>query len=45
MNFQTKSARMRRQRWLRAGVWAFIFVFAFSIVGGALALIALGGLR
>jgi hypothetical protein len=24
----------RKQAWLRAGVWIFIAVFAFSIVGG-----------
>ncbi len=26
-----------RQAWLRFGVWIFIFVFAFSIVGGMMA--------
>lgn len=31
-----RSARIR-QAWLRIGVWLFIFVFAFSIVGGLLA--------
>lgn len=31
-----KRARIR-QAWLRIGVWLFIFVFAFSIVGGLLA--------
>jgi len=30
----TKSARARREMLLRAGVWIFIFVFAFSVAGG-----------
>ncbi len=37
VKYETQSARRRRQGWLRAGVWIFIFVFAFSIVGGLLA--------
>jgi hypothetical protein len=37
VRYQTQSARHRRQFWLRAGVWLFIIVFAFSIVGGLLA--------
>jgi small neutral amino acid transporter SnatA (MarC family) len=40
---KTQSARKRRDFWLRAGIWAFIIIFAFSIVGGAL--IAFGTLR
>jgi hypothetical protein len=40
VRYETQSARRRRQGWLRAGVWVFIFVFAFSIVGG---LLAIGG--
>lgn len=39
---ETKDARRRKEAWKRAGVWAFLFVFAFSVVGGAL--IAVGGL-
>lgn len=37
VKYETLSARRRRQAWLRAGVWIFILVFAFSIVGGLLA--------
>jgi|GEM_PF-1653120 len=37
VKYETQSARRKRQAWLRAGVWIFIFVFAFSIVGGLLA--------
>jgi len=33
-----RKARLR-QAWLRAGVWVFIFVFAFSIVGGLIAFV------
>ncbi len=33
---ETRSKRMRRQRWLRAGIWGFLFVFAVSVVGGLL---------
>jgi di/tricarboxylate transporter len=31
---ETRSARVRRQGWLRAGVWIFILVFVFSVAGG-----------
>ncbi|MHB8141127.1 MAG: hypothetical protein ACYDA5_08665 [Vulcanimicrobiaceae bacterium] len=31
---QTRFARARRNMLLRAGIWAFIVVFAFSIAGG-----------
>jgi hypothetical protein len=27
--------------WKRAGIWAFLIIFAFSVVGGAL--VAVGG--
>jgi hypothetical protein len=30
----TQSARKRRQALLRLGVWIFLCVFAFSVVGG-----------
>ncbi len=36
VKYETQSARRKRQVWLRAGVWLFILVFAFSIVGGLL---------
>jgi hypothetical protein len=39
---ETKHARRRKDTWKRAGIWAFLFIFAFSVVGGAL--IAVGGL-
>jgi hypothetical protein len=37
---ETRSKRARRQFWLKLGVWALVFVFAFSVVGG---LIVVGG--
>ncbi|MHB8441854.1 MAG: hypothetical protein ACYC8W_01375 [Candidatus Tyrphobacter sp.] len=37
---ETRSKRMRRQRWLRAGIWVFLFVFAFSVVGGLMLVVA-----
>ncbi len=40
---RTQAARKRKDVWLRAGIWLFIFIFAFSIVGGAL--IAVGTFR
>ena len=39
----TRKARERREAWKRAGIWAFLVVFAFSVVGGALA-VTVGGL-
>lgn len=30
---ETRSKRRARQRWLKAGVWLFIVIFAFSVVG------------
>lgn len=33
---ETRSKRKRRQQWLRAGIWVFLFIFAFSVVGGLL---------
>ena len=36
----TRSARSRREFWKRFGIWVFIFVFAFSVVGGAIAIVA-----
>ena len=35
---ETKAKRARRQMWLKAGIWAFILVFAFSVAGGILAM-------
>lgn len=43
MKHKTQHARKRRDFWLRAGIWAFIIIFAFSIAGGAL--IAVGTFR
>jgi ABC-type Fe3+ transport system permease subunit len=37
---QTRSARSRREFWKRTGIWIFIFVFAFSVVGGLIAVVA-----
>ncbi|HEY9084628.1 MAG TPA: hypothetical protein VIN40_01600 [Candidatus Tyrphobacter sp.] len=31
---ETRSKRRRRQLWLKAGIWIFLGVFAFSVVGG-----------
>jgi type VI protein secretion system component VasF len=30
----TRSARKRRRFWKNFFIWAFLFVFAFSVVGG-----------
>ena len=38
----TRAARRRKEMLLRLGVWIFILLFAFSIVG---ALIAVGTIR
>ncbi len=35
---QTKAKRARRQLWIKAGVWVFVIVFAFSVAGGILAI-------
>jgi small neutral amino acid transporter SnatA (MarC family) len=43
MKHATRSARQRKQLLLRAGVWIFLILFAFTIVGGAL--FAVGTLR
>lgn len=31
---ETRSKRKRRQQWIKAGIWLFLIVFAFSVVGG-----------
>ncbi len=31
---QTRTARARREFWKRLGIWIFLVVFAFSVVGG-----------
>ena len=36
----TRSARARREFWKRLAIWIFIFVFAFSVVGGLIAVVA-----
>ena len=33
MTHKTRASRTRRNFWLKAGVWAFIVVFAISVVG------------
>lgn len=35
--YPTRAQRRRKEILLRAGVWVFIVLFAFSIVGGLLA--------
>ncbi len=37
--YQPRSARMRRQALLKAGVWVFLVLFIFSIVGIALVVV------
>lgn len=34
---QTRSARAKREFWKRLGIWIFIFIFGFSVVGGLIA--------
>jgi hypothetical protein len=31
---KSRSARARKQFWMRFGVWVFLLIFAFSVVGG-----------
>jgi hypothetical protein len=31
---ESRASRIRRQGWMRAGVWIFILVFVFSVAGG-----------
>lgn len=33
---ETRSARQRRQRLLKAGIWIFLGIFVFSILGFAI---------
>ncbi len=40
---ETRSKRRARQRWMKAGIWLFIFVFAFSVVGFMIILQVGGG--
>ncbi len=40
MRHQTRSSRSRREFWKRLGIWIFIFIFAFSVVGGLIAVVA-----
>jgi uncharacterized membrane protein YhaH (DUF805 family) len=43
---ETRSKRSRREFWLKLGVWIFLFIFAFSVVGGIFVVGAsLGGSR
>jgi len=39
---QPRAARARREFWKRLGIWIFIFIFSFSVVGGLIAAVALG---
>jgi ABC-type microcin C transport system permease subunit YejE len=32
--YESRESRFRRNRWLRLGVWIFLIIFAFSVVGG-----------
>ncbi len=34
----TRAARARREFWKRLGVWVFLMIFAFSVVGGLIVL-------
>jgi len=36
INYQTRSARQRRQKLIKLGVWIFLLLFAFSIAGVAI---------
>lgn len=36
-SYSTRASRKRKHALMRAGIWVFIFVFAFSIVGGIFA--------
>lgn len=38
--YQPRSARMRRQALLKMGVWLFLLLFVFSIVGVAVVFVA-----
>ncbi|HTX58384.1 MAG TPA: hypothetical protein VMH02_01820 [Verrucomicrobiae bacterium] len=37
---QTRSARARREFWKRLGIWIFLLIFAFSVVGGLIVISA-----
>ena len=36
INYQTRSARQRRQSLIKLGVWIFLLLFVFSIAGVAI---------
>ncbi|MBV8727707.1 MAG: hypothetical protein JO233_07965 [Candidatus Eremiobacteraeota bacterium] len=38
--YQPRSVRARRQALIRAGVWVFLVLFVFSIVGVAIAVVS-----
>jgi heme/copper-type cytochrome/quinol oxidase subunit 4 len=42
VRYETRSKRKARQRWLKAGIWLFIVVFAFSVVGTLIAFVSVG---
>jgi len=37
--YETLKQRAARTKWIRIGVWIFIIVFAFSVVGGLFAIV------
>jgi len=40
--YQPRSARMRRQALLKLGVWIFLLLFVFSVVGVAIVVVGSG---
>lgn len=43
--YQPRSARMRRQALLKMGVWVFLLLFVFSVVGVAVVFVAGGNAK
>lgn len=37
--YESLKQRAARTRWLRVGIWVFIIIFAFSVVGGLFAVV------
>jgi type VI protein secretion system component VasF len=37
---KSRASRARREFWKRLGIWIFLFIFAFSVVGGLIAFTA-----
>lgn len=40
ITYETRSTRARRQALMRLGVWIFLGIFAFSVVGGLMIFVA-----